>query len=40
MDIVHTLSPVQAYDLDEQAVRLGTLWEDHPAVLVFLRHFG
>ncbi len=21
-------------------VRLGTLWEDGPAVLVFLRHYG
>ena len=40
MDIVHTLAPVQTLDLDSNPVRLGALWEDHPAVLLFLRHFG
>jgi hypothetical protein len=27
-------------DADEAPVRLGTLWETAPAVVVFLRHFG
>ena len=40
MSVAHTLAPVQASDLDGNPVRLGTLWEDRPAVLVFLRPFG
>lgn len=40
MNVAHTLAPVQAHDLEGNPVRLGTLWEDKPAVLVFLRHFG
>jgi hypothetical protein len=40
VDVSHALAPVQARDLDGQPVRLGTLWEDRPAVLIFLRHFG
>jgi hypothetical protein len=39
-DVAHALAPVQAVDLDGNPVRLGTLWEDRSAVLVFLRHFG
>jgi len=27
-------------DPDGTAVRLGSLWERNPAVLVFLRHYG
>ena len=27
-------------DLDGADVRLGSLWEDGPAVLVWLRHYG
>jgi hypothetical protein len=27
-------------DLDGNDVRLGSLWEDKPAVLVWLRHYG
>jgi hypothetical protein len=27
-------------DLDGHEVRLGELWDDQPAVLVFLRHYG
>jgi hypothetical protein len=40
VDVAHALAPVQARDLDGEPVRLGTLWEDRPAVLLFLRHFG
>jgi hypothetical protein len=27
-------------DLDGNTVRLGSLWSEAPAVLVFLRHYG
>jgi hypothetical protein len=27
-------------DVDDRPVRLGTLWADAPAVVVFLRHYG
>jgi hypothetical protein len=27
-------------DVDDKGVRLGSLWEDGPAVLVWLRHYG
>jgi hypothetical protein len=43
-----TNAPQRADDLAEMVleddagreVRLGSLWEDRPAVLVFLRHYG
>jgi hypothetical protein len=34
------LADVVVRDLDGREVRLGALWEDGPAVLVFLRHYG
>jgi hypothetical protein len=34
------LGGVTARDLEDREVRLGELWEDQPAVLVFLRHYG
>jgi hypothetical protein len=34
------LAPLVLPDADGGALRLGVLWEDAPAVLVFLRHFG
>lgn len=34
------LAGVTVRDLDGREVRLGELWEDVPAVLVFLRHYG
>ncbi|HTT61375.1 MAG TPA: hypothetical protein VMG35_06025 [Bryobacteraceae bacterium] len=27
-------------DADGREIRLGSLWEQQPAVLVFLRHYG
>jgi hypothetical protein len=40
----HTLSEALANivlpDPDGHEVRLGSLWEQTPAVLVFLRHYG
>ena len=35
-----TLAAIELPDPDGQDVRLGTLWEAGPAVLVFLRHYG
>jgi hypothetical protein len=34
------LAPIVLPDADGQPVRLGTLWADTPAVVVFLRHYG
>ena len=34
------LAAVSVLDLEGQSVPLGSLWEDVPAVLVFLRHYG
>ena len=34
------LGAVTVLDLEGREVRLGELWEDVPAVLVFLRHYG
>ena len=28
------------FDEDNRPVELGSLWQDQPAVLVFVRHFG
>ena len=35
-----TLSDTVVHDLDGLPVRLGTVWADKPAVIVFVRHFG
>jgi hypothetical protein len=34
------LADVVLEDADGDEVRLGSLWEERPAVLVFLRHYG
>lgn len=34
------LADISLPDVDGKTVRLGTLWADGPAVLVFLRHYG
>ena len=34
------LARIVVKDLDGADVRLGSLWEDGPAVVVFLRHYG
>jgi hypothetical protein len=31
---------IELLDVDGEPVRLGSLWEDGPAVLVWLRHYG
>jgi hypothetical protein len=34
------LAAMTVLDAAREAIVLGTLWRDRPAVLVFLRHFG
>ena len=34
------LADVVLQDADERDVRLGELWAERPAVVVFLRHYG
>ena len=36
----HDLAEISLPDTDERDVRLGSLWESTPAVIVFLRHYG
>ena len=36
----HELADVVLQDADGEDVRLGELWAERPAVLVFLRHYG
>ncbi|HTS75966.1 MAG TPA: hypothetical protein VMG40_07175 [Bryobacteraceae bacterium] len=35
-----SLAPIELPDADGRPVRLGSLWERQPAVVVFLRHYG
>ncbi len=42
-EVLEKYGPDQAIELpdtDGRSVRLGSLWEAGPAVLVFLRHYG
>ncbi len=34
------LEDIVLVDSDEREVRLGSLWSERPAVLVWLRHYG
>ena len=36
----HRLADITLPDAVGNHVRLGSLWENNPAVLVFLRHYG
>jgi hypothetical protein len=38
--IAAALSDIVLPDSDGREVRLGSLWEKAPAVVVFLRHYG
>ncbi|HYZ88965.1 MAG TPA: hypothetical protein VE620_06705 [Myxococcales bacterium] len=40
MRLDSTLADTEVKDTENRAVRLGTLWADRPAVLVWVRHFG
>jgi hypothetical protein len=39
-DDAHELAKAVLRDLGDREVRLGDTWEERPAVLVFLRHYG
>lgn len=38
--VAHPLDDIAVFDTEGETVRLGSLWADRPAVLVFVRHFG
>lgn len=38
--LAQSLAPLTLPDPDRREVRLGSLWVERPAVLVFLRHYG
>jgi hypothetical protein len=40
MSLAESLAPIELPDPDGAMVRLGSLWERKPAVVVFLRHYG
>ena len=40
MRLATRLSGIELSDWQGESVRLGSFWEERPAVLVFLRHFG
>ena len=39
-DLAERLAPIEVTALDATAVRLGSLWDQRPLLLVHLRHFG
>jgi hypothetical protein len=34
------IADIELLDVDGEPVRLGSLWEEGPAVIVWLRHYG
>jgi hypothetical protein len=36
----NAIADIELLDVEGEPVRLGSLWEDGPAVLVWLRHYG
>jgi hypothetical protein len=34
------LAAIVLPDVNGQKIQLGSLWKDHPAIVVFLRHYG
>ena len=40
VNVEQALVAVQALETDGNQVRLGTLWEDQPAILIFIREFS
>ncbi len=39
-EIAATLSDITILDDQERTVAVGTAWQEQPALLVFIRHFG
>ena len=40
MKVDEGLADVEVKDVDGNPVRLGSLWTDRPAVVIWVRHFG
>jgi len=40
MKVDQALADVEVKDTDGNQVRLGSLWGDRPAVVIWVRHFG
>lgn len=40
MSVVQKLSGIEVLDLEGKPVQLGSVWQDQPVVLVFIRHYG
>lgn len=40
MTLAASLAAIVLPDADDNKIRLGSLWERQPAVIVFLRHYG
>jgi len=40
MKLTDKLAPIALEDVAGKKVRLGSLWQRRPVVLVFVRHFG
>ena len=34
------IDEIRLLDVDDERVRLGSLWEDQPVLVVWLRHYG
>lgn len=39
-NIAESLASIELIDDQGSAVRIGSSWEEQPALLVFIRHFG
>ena len=37
---IKKLGAIEVHELDGSTTRLGELWKDRPAAMVFLRHYG
>jgi hypothetical protein len=40
MNVDAALAAAEVKDVEGRPVRLGSLWSDKPAVIVWVRHFG
>lgn len=40
MRLATKLAPIVLEDVDGNETRLGSLWQERPVVLAFIRHFG
>ena len=40
MNVAERLADISVLTPEGEPIRMGTLWQDRPVVLVFIRHFG